>query len=324
VPEFLVSTHHNLLHCATGGPGEKLEVRSLSDSLCYGMTVMPNGDYMFGFKGLYVDRHGRTSTDTGTQLQVWAPDLSTKREATGDMVDRYLIDAKGERKTMHSTRNYRTDALPWFMSDVHQIKYDHEGLYLTDPACNHMVFLADEDNLKPGVSAYYSYGEIIFNNTAYDFNHPNSIYTWDSGEFAVLLHNRGNWKSEIVFGHNTGSKLTYSNDRLKLHHYGAHNMLFTEDVDGECVTYNASEQGTLVKMNIKTREIVREVDLIDCYPKGLDVMDGLMLVGASENTGFWDRFHANAAIRVVDAEFNLVGNWDLGRVGGINDILVLS
>ena len=287
------------------------------------MTKLPNGDYMLGFKGLYVDRFGRTSTDTGTQLQVWSPDLGTKREATGDMVDRYLIDAKGEKKAMKGMRNYRTDALPWFMSDVHQIKYDHGGLYLTDPACNHMVFIKDEGNLLPGVSAMYSYGEIIFNNTAYDFNHPNSISTWDSGEFAVLLHNKGNWKSEVVFGTKCEDTMNYSNERLKLHHYGAHNMLFTDDADGECVIYNASEQGTLVKMQIPTREIVKEVDLQDCYPKGLAVMDGLMLVGASENTGFWERFQANAAIRVVDAEFNMVGNWDLGRVGGINDILVL-
>jgi hypothetical protein len=285
------------------------------------MTRKPNGDYILCFQSLYTDEYGRVSTSSCSRLEVWDPTLGYKYTASDKIIEKYLVDTEGAKKAVKGARNWLVDIIPWFGHSLHQIKYDHGGLYLVDCGRNHLIFIHDDGQLTPRMGAYYKYAEILFNGTAYDLNHPNSIVTSSHGVVAVLLHNRGNWLSEIAFAHNNGNGLTYSNERLQLQHYGAHDIYFTED---DCVIYNASEQNSVIKMDVASREIVKEVDLGDTYPKGMLVIEDHIIVGVTENSDFFQRFVANSDLVILDMDLEVVSGWKLGKVGGINDIMSIG
>lgn len=315
--EFFVATHSCLLKCKADLPNGNLEVRKLDNRHCYGMTRRPNGDFIFCFKELFILGDGRMHADTGGLLEMWDPTLSHRYYNTDDIVEKFVVDSDGKKKAKSISRNLKNYSLPWYGYDLHDITYDHNGLYICDPARNHLIFIRDDGNLVPGVFGGLTYSEIIFNNTAYDTSHPNTVVTQPGGQIAILLHNRGDKESEVAFAMNIDDTISYSDERLPLKHFGAHDMFFADN----CITYNASEQGSVVKMRVDTHEVVAETPLDETYCKGMMTTADYIIIGTSEFVNFHHRFTSRSKLVVLTHDLEVIGGWELGPVGQVNSIM---
>jgi len=198
---------------------------------------------------------------------------------------------------------------------VHQIAFCNGGLYLTNTRFNSLVFLTED-----GEEHVYHFEDVDD-----DRNHVNSVFPSESGQVAVMLHNKGRGNSEMAMLEHgrEGFRLLA---RIPLWDKSCHNI-FVED--GR-LAYNASKYGDLVVASLDTGNVVDRLHFSG-HTKGLSVTSDYFIVGHSEHAVREARKYSAGTMEVIDrdslqkvATVNLDHEQLERPIGNVNEIRCVS
>jgi hypothetical protein len=200
--------------------------------------------------------------------------------------------------------------------DVHQLSYANNGLYLVNSKYNSLVFKDFEKNTQI---------EYSIDNVDYDKNHLNSVYPCGD-KILVMLHNKGRLESQLAaFKHVPGEGFKLE-CLLSLWHYACHNVF----LDEHHLLYNASPVHSLIKVDINSKKIVKELNFKG-HSKGLSVTSDYIVVGLSEDTFRDRRSVSKGQLVIIDRKtFSIAAVVDLNLptlphpIGNINEVRCLS
>ena len=234
-------------------------------------------------------------------------DFATNIDLRGEMVLPTMLVFKGDRLT---GRNTQED-----LEGVHQSAYDEEtqSRYICHSARNQIVIHCFE-TLSSDV--------INIGKEREDVNHINSIQVVD-GKLWILLHNGGTPDPSTIVQLDPKTHDVLQTVGLPLQ--GAHDL----HIDGDYVYVNASEQGELMRVNIKTKEVDKLL-VLGGHVKGMCRLNkDILIVGSSADTKYHeDRQTCYADLVyvkvpemiVVQRNVLLVGNRSSGQINEIIQI----
>ena len=201
------------------------------------------------------------------------------------------------------------------VADVHQLAAGNGGVYVADTGHNRVLFVP----LCGGAAREYRIGD-----GTGDVNHVNSVYPCGPQLFA-LLHNLGRDDGELLVLREAGDGSFAPEGRLKLWHRGIHNVF----VDGARLYYNASRDGRLIAVDLRSEQVAARSPRLSGHNKGLAVVRDVLVVGVSDHAPGHLRPMARGRLAVLDrATLRLRAMVDLEvgsrPVGNVNEVRCLS
>jgi len=200
--------------------------------------------------------------------------------------------------------------------DIHQVAYANHGLYISNSRFNSLVYQHLEEDVRH---------EYFFENIAYDRNHVNSIYP-RGDRMMIVLHNKGHRESELAVLRHDLSKGFMLERSLSLWHFACHNVF----VDGHTLLYNASPVHSLIKVDLKKKQVAGRISF-EGHSKGLSVTRDHLVVGLSEDTFRDRRSMSRGRLAIIDRNsFSVRSTVDLSLpslphpIGNVNEVRCLS
>lgn len=237
----------------------------------------------------------------------------------------FLAKGRGEVLTSYQ-RNGRPDAsyhpgqevpLSARFSQVHQIVYWQDMIFLTNTARNSLVWISPQGE---------EIGRYHFDGADEDIHHVNSIFPLQDGTLACLLHWRARRPSEIALMRLRQRSQIELVHRGPIWHLGCHNIY----IDRQRLIYNASAAGKMVVVDVNRGRIEAELDFPG-HTKGLSVLDQHYVIGYSDHAEREQRKRSRGYLAVIRRESLAVeAVIDLNHpslphaAGNVNEIRCLS
>lgn len=207
--------------------------------------------------------------------------------------------------------------------DPHQITFDSRdrGLLITSTADNSIVYQSVAD-ANETCKYFFLFGQEIA-----DHNHINSIALTDDDSVVYFMFHNLSVQPSIAYRANWGGSRIFQPTSMHNTHYnGVHNVEILDPTSPELITYNASNDGAVIRAHWGSEEHDRAEIGAEYHPKGMALTDQYVVTGWSQHAvSTPSRYLSQSGLVFVDRQ-----SWEVkamptillgdSNVGNINEV----